>query len=68
MNDESPRIARAYKRAAIGLAAAAVLWTLAYVFVQRNEGEQIGIQNWLIPVGAAILSAWFFALSAKARR
>ncbi len=68
MNEDSPRVAKAYQRAAIGLAAAAVLWTLAYLFVQRNEGTQIGIQNWLIPLGAAILSAWFFALYAKARR
>ena len=67
MNEDSPRVVKAYKRAAIGLALAAALWTLAYLFAQRNEGEQFGIQNWLIPVGAAVLSAWFFRLSAKAK-
>jgi hypothetical protein len=67
VNEDSPRIVRAYKRAAIGLAAAAVLWTIAFLLVQRNEGYQGGLQNWLIPLGAAVLSAWFFVLYAKAK-
>jgi hypothetical protein len=67
MKEESPRLVRAYKRAAIGLAVAAALWTAAYWYVQRSEGTQLGIQNWLIPVGAAVLSAWFFVLYGKAK-
>ena len=68
MSEEHPGILKAYKRAAIGLAVAAVCWTAVYLLVERQEGEQRSIPAWLIPIGAAILSAWFFMLYRKARR
>jgi hypothetical protein len=68
MSEDHPGIIKAYKRAAIGLAVAAACWTAVYLLVERQEGEQRGIPAWLIPVGAAILSAWFFMLYHKARR
>ncbi|NOT64173.1 MAG: hypothetical protein HOP19_28495 [Acidobacteria bacterium] len=68
MNEEHPGILKAYKRAAIGLAVAAVFWTAAYFLVERGEGKQSGFPAWLIPIGAAVLSAWFFMLYHKARR
>jgi hypothetical protein len=67
MNEESPRIIKAYKHAAIGLAVAAVFWTAAYWLVERKEGYPDRAQNWLIPIGAAVLSVWFFVLYAKAK-
>ncbi len=65
MSEEHPGILKAYKRAAIGLAVAAISWSAVYLLVERKEGEQRGIPAWLIPIGAAILSAWFFARSRK---
>jgi hypothetical protein len=45
---------KAYRRASLGLAIAAIVWTAAF-FVARNQGwsETSG----LIPIGAAALSA-----------
>ena len=67
MNEEQPRTVKAYKRAALGLAAAAVLWTISFLLVQRNEGEQSGLQNWLVPIGAAALGGYFYLLSRNAK-
>ena len=55
MNEEPTRVIKAYKRAAIGLAAAAICWTAVYLLVERQEGEQRGVPTWLIPIGAAAL-------------
>jgi hypothetical protein len=53
---------RVYKRAAIGLAIAAIAWTAALVLGGRSEQEK---SIWLIPIAAAALSVICFSLSAK---
>jgi hypothetical protein len=55
-------MARVYKRAAIGLAIAAISWTGALLFGGVSEADQI---HWLIPIAAAVLSVVCFSFSAK---
>lgn len=53
-NETQSELRRAYRRASIGLAIAAAVWTVAY-FVARDRGwSEMTI---VIPVGAAALSA-----------
>lgn len=64
MSEERERVGRAYKRAGIGLAAAALLWTAALLFMGQPEDEKT---NWLIPIGAAALSVLCFSLYSKSK-
>ena len=72
MNDEQntsdlpdpPDLPRAYRRAGIGLAAAAVLWIVAILISSRLEE---GNTRWLVPIGAALLSVFFFSLYREAK-
>ena len=58
MSEELSELKRAYRRASIGLAIAAIVWTVAY-YVARDEGwSEMHI---LIPIGAAALSALCYA-------
>ena len=68
MREESPRIAKAYKRAAIGLAVATVFWSVALVLVERYESEKPKPYAWLIPIGAGILSAFYSLLYFNAKK
>lgn len=58
------QLARAYRRASLGLGATALLWTAAYLFLNRTELET---PNWLIPIGAAALSMLCWSLSQKTK-
>lgn len=64
MSDEQGALARAYKRAAIGLAIAAVMWTAAILITGRHEDEKA---TWVIPVVAAALSVLCFSLHEKSK-
>ena len=63
MSDELSELKRAYRRASIGLAVAAVVWTAAF-FVNRDQGWSE--THILIPIGAAALSALCYARYRKA--
>ncbi|MGH9839505.1 MAG: hypothetical protein ACREEM_12055 [Blastocatellia bacterium] len=62
MNEEPEKPGKVYKRAGYGLGAAALLWTLAILVGGRLEESNA---RWLIPIGAAAMSVYFFSLSAK---
>jgi predicted MFS family arabinose efflux permease len=64
MSEEQATLARAYKRAAIGLAIAAVVWTAAILITGRSEDEKA---TWVIPVVAAALSVICFSLHEKSK-
>ena len=68
MNEESPRVIKAYKRAAIGLAIAAVCWPVSLLLVERYEGKKPEPYAWLIPIGAGILSAFYFLLYLNSKK
>ncbi len=65
MTEEQEKLARTYKRAGYGLGAAALLWTLAILVGGRLEESNA---RWLIPIGAAAMSVYFFSLSAKSKK
>jgi len=52
------RVMKAYKRAGMGLALTALLWTMGLVFRWRPEE---GKATWLIPICAAALSVLCFS-------
>jgi hypothetical protein len=62
MSEDRENITRVYKRAAIGLAIAAISWTGALLFGGISESDKI---HWLIPIAAAVLSVVCFSFSAK---
>ncbi len=64
MNQDGTNIGGAYRRAAFGLAIAAGIWTLALLFA---GGQAVVRVNWLIPIGAAILSILCFSLARKSK-
>ncbi len=65
MNEEEPeRHQHVYKRAGLGLGAAAILWTAAILLGGRLEENNV---RWLIPAGAAALSIYCFSLYAKSK-
>jgi hypothetical protein len=64
MSEESERVTRAYKRAGLGLAAAALLWTVVLLFGIREESKT----DWVIPICAAALSMLCFSLYRKQYR
>jgi hypothetical protein len=56
--DDRERLTRAYKRAGIGLAIAALIWTAALLFRWRpEEGKSV----WLVPICVAALSVLCFS-------
>ena len=66
MSEEKERLAKAYRRASLGLGVAALLWIAALLFVPREEPTNT-VQQWLIPIGAAALSVFCWSLYTKAR-
>jgi len=56
--EDRERLTKAYKRASVGLALAALLWTVALLFKWRPEE---GKASWLIPVFVAALSVLCFS-------
>lgn len=64
MSEEKERLAKAYKRASLGLGVTALLWTAAFLFVARAEMES---PHWVIPIGAAALSVLCWSLYLKAK-
>jgi hypothetical protein len=57
-------LAKAYRRASLGLGAAALLWVLAFFLMPRSETER---PNWVIPIAAAALSVLCWSLYLKAK-
>jgi hypothetical protein len=66
MSEEKERLTKAYRRASLGLGAAALLWTAALLFISRDEPTNT-VQHWLIPIGAAALSVLCWSLYTKAK-
>ncbi len=64
MSEEHERLAKAYRRASLGLGVAALLWTGAFLLVARGETER---PNWMIPIAAAALSVLCWSLYQKTR-
>ncbi len=64
MSEENEAVAKAYKRAAIGLAVAALLWTATFLIRGGLEDERA---NWLIPIAAAGLSVFCFSRYSKSK-
>jgi hypothetical protein len=62
MSEERENLARVYRRAAIGLAIAAISWTAALLFGGTSETDNT---HWLIPIAAAALSVICFSLYGK---
>jgi hypothetical protein len=56
--EDRERLTKAYKRAGVGLALAALLWTLALLFRWRPEE---GKASWIIPIFVAALSVLCFS-------
>lgn len=56
--DLPEKVSQAYRRAAIGLAIAAIGWTLVFLFAQNQDEVKM---SWLIPIGAATLSVLCFS-------
>lgn len=64
MSDEKQQLAKAYRRASLGLGVAALLWTLGFLLIARTETER---PNWVIPIGAAALSVLCWSLYQKVK-
>jgi hypothetical protein len=56
--EDRERLMKAYKRASLGLAFAALLWTVALMLKWSPEE---GRATWLIPIGIAALSVLCFS-------
>jgi hypothetical protein len=56
--EDRERLTKAYKRAGVGLALGALLWTAGLLFTWRLED---GRAAWLIPICAAALSVLCFS-------
>ncbi len=63
MSEEREGLIRAYRRAGIGLAVGALVWTVVLLF-GGGESERA---SWLIPVCAAALSVLCFSLYSKSK-
>jgi len=62
MNEDQERLTKAYKRAGLGLALGALLWTAAILFAGRSG---YGNATWFVPICAAALSVLCFSLYRK---
>jgi hypothetical protein len=58
MTEDQERLTKAYKRAGVGLALAALIWTAALLFTGAPEEGKV---TWLIPIAAAALSVLCFS-------
>jgi hypothetical protein len=64
MSEDRENLSKAYKRAAIGLAIAAVLWLASLLIVGAAEENRM---IWFVPIGAAALSVLCFSLYTKSK-
>ncbi|MCI0663616.1 MAG: hypothetical protein L0220_21340 [Acidobacteria bacterium] len=62
MSEENGREVTVYRRGAIGMAIAALVWT-AVILIKGSPDE--GAVTWLIPIGSAALSVIFYYLHTK---
>jgi uncharacterized membrane protein YjdF len=62
MSEDQENLTRVYKRAAIGLAIAAIAWTAVLLLTGISEADK---SHWLIPIAAAVLSVICFSFYAK---
>jgi len=58
MTEDRERLTRAHKRAGMGLALGALLWTTALLFAGSSDDRRA---TWLIPICAAALSVLCFS-------
>lgn len=58
VEDLQEKVSRAYRRAGIGLAVAAVGWTLALLFANDPDEKPT---HWIIPIAAAAISMLCFS-------
>jgi len=65
MSEENGRELTVYRRAAIGLAIAALVWT-AVILIKGSPEE--GAVTWLIPICCAALSVIFYTLHGKSKQ
>ncbi len=63
-DDLQERLTQAYRRAGIGLALAAIGWTLALLFANEQDERPT---RWIIPIGAAAVSMLCFSRYRKAK-
>jgi len=56
--DDQERLTKAYKRAGVGLALAALIWTAGLLFTGPPEKGKV---TWLIPIAMAALSVLCFS-------
>ena len=64
MSEERAKLAKVYKRAAIGLAIASLLWIAAFLIAGTSGESKL---SWLIPIAAAGLSVLCFSLYSKSK-
>jgi hypothetical protein len=64
MSEQKEQLAKAYRRASLGLGAVALIWTAAFLLLKRTETDA---PNWLIPIGAAALSVMCWSLYTKTK-
>jgi len=62
LSEDRQTLQKAYRRAAIGLGVAAIMWIAAFLVGGLPDGSAA---NWLIPIAAAGLSMLFFSLYSK---
>ena len=56
--DPHQRVTRAYRRAGIGLAVAAIGWTLVFLFAKDQDDQPM---RWVIPIASAAISVICFS-------
>jgi hypothetical protein len=65
MSEEPGREVTVYRRGAIGLAIAAIVWT-AVILIKGSPEE--GMAVWIIPICSAVLSLIFYSLHSKSKQ
>jgi hypothetical protein len=64
MDEQRERLGKAYKRAGLGTAIGALIWTAALLFARQPEDSPA---HWLVPICAAALSVVCFSLYRKSK-
>lgn len=64
MNEEQEKITNAYRRGGIGLAIAAIGWTLALLLAKEQDEQPM---KWMIPIVAAAISVMCFSRSRRSK-
>jgi hypothetical protein len=65
MSEEQGRETTVYRRAAIGMAIAALVWAAVIIIIGRTDD---GAAIWVIPICSATLSVIFYSLHSKSKQ